>query len=285
MDLRLLKYFVVVAEEENIHRAASRLFISQPPLSVAIKQLETEIGVNLFDRIGRGIKLTPAGQNFLLKAREIIEDYESAKRQTYNIGQGIEGHIKIGFVSSSVTGLLQDYVTHLKSSAPNYEISMMQSKNSLIPQQLLSQNIDVGILRLPEELPTKLKIIYERKEHWCLAVPKTHKLSKRKSVSLEELSREHLIFYPRENSATGYDDMMQLFHTRKLVPNIVQEATEQMTIAALVIGGIGVGIVPSCMASVKIKNISHVPIEQTANKTSLAIVVRNDDNSLLFNSV
>jgi DNA-binding transcriptional LysR family regulator len=285
MDLRFLNYFVVVAEEENIHRAASRLNISQPPLSVAMKQLEANIGVDLFDRVGRGIKLTAAGQNFLNQARQIIKDYDQAKQRTFNIGQGIEGHIKIGFVSSSITGVLQDYVSHLKTEMPKFQISMAQSKNSLIPLQLLSREIDVGILRLPEKMPEGLKIISEKKEHWSLAVPKSHRFSTRESISLEELAEESLIFYPRENSPTGYDDVMNLFHSKQLIPKIAQEATEQMTIAALVVGGVGVGIVPSCMESVKIKDIVHVPIEKTANKTSLAIVVREEDSRQLLKSV
>lgn len=283
MELRHLRYFVAVAEEMNIHRAAERLHISQPPLSLSIKQLEEEIGAELFTREGRGIQITRAGQIYLTHARKILADTEVANEQARQSHHGITGHLRIGFVSSSITGILQQTVATFKKKFPGISLDIRQSTNSTIPRQLIEKDIDVGILRLPEYLSDALSIKEVSKEGWCVALPEGHALAKQASVSIKDLKEERLIFYPRWNSPAGYDDVMAMFREKDIEPFIYQEATEQMTIAGLVGSGMGIGVVPECMSRIKIPGVVHRSIKGTKNRTGFAFVTRPDADLVVEN--
>lgn len=283
MELRHLRYFTVVAEEMNMHRAAERLHISQPPLSLSIKQLEEEIGVELFTREGRGIQITRAGQLYLDHARKILADTKIAAEQARKSHFGIVGCLKIGFVSSTVSGVLQTTVAAFKKKYPGIILEIRQSTNFSIPQQLLDREIDVGILRLPEHLPSTLAVTEISRESWCIAIPERHPLSAQESVSIKDLSGYNLIFYPRWNSPGGYDDVMTMLRDGGIEPQIYQEATEQMTIAGLVAANMGVGIVPECMAKIKVPGVTHRPIKKTKGKTGFAFVARPDRDLLVEN--
>lgn len=283
MELRHLRYFTIVAEEMNMHRAAERLHISQPPLSLTIKQIEEEIGVELFTREGRGIQITRAGQIYLDHARKILADTQAAADQARQSHLGIVGRLKIGFVSSTVSGVLQTTVAAFKKKYPGIILEMRQSTNSAIPQQLQDRDIDIGILRLPEHLPSILTVTEISRESWCIAIPEKHALAAQQSVSIKDLSGAPLIFYPRWNSPGGYDDVMAMLRDGGIEPQIYQEATEQMTIAGLVAAGMGVGIVPECMAKIKVPGVTHRSIKKTKGKTGFAFVTRPEKDLLVEN--
>jgi DNA-binding transcriptional LysR family regulator len=283
MDLRHLRYFVAVAEEMNMHRAAVRLHISQPPLSLTIKQLEDEIGAALFTREGRGIQITRAGMIYLEHARRILADTDAAGEQARLSHQGITGTLRIGFVSSSISGILQKSVAAYKKKYPGVLLDIRQSNNSIIPGQLEQGQIDVGILRLPEPLPSTLEMKDVWRESWCVALPEKHVLCGQKSVSIKNLDGERLIFYPRWNTPAGYDDVIEMFREHQVSPDIYQEATEQMTIAGLVASGMGIGIVPECMSLIKIPGVTHRLIRNTKGRTGFAFVCRREKDILVEN--
>jgi len=282
MELRHLRYFVAVAEEHNIHRAAKRLNISQPPLSLTIKQLEEELGIDLFTREGRGIQITRAGASFLDHAREILHAADKAKSQARSVGQGVSGTLKIGFVSSTITGILQDSVTAYKKNYPSVMIELEQSTNQKIPELLLKRQIDLGILRIPEIFPSGIDSQEASRESWYLAIPQKHPLlSIRRKMTVKDLRDIPLIFYPRSNTHRGFDDVMDLFKKSKITPTIVQQATEQMTILALVAAGGGIGIVPECMSKIKIPNVVYRPLDGTQGRTGFSFVFRDEEDPLI----
>lgn len=283
MELRHLRYFIAVAEEMNVHRAAERLHISQPPLSLTIKQLETELGVALFTREGRGIQITRAGQIYLQYARKILSDAETASEQVRQSHLGLTGRIKIGFASSAITGPLQKSVSAFKAQYPDVIVDMEQMTNATIPQRLIDKDIDIGLVRVPEYIPDTLMVKDMTKECWCVALPEHHELTKNGAVTIKDLADIRLIFYPRWNNPGGYDDVMNLFREKDVEPRIYQEAPEQMTIAGLVASGVGVGIVPECMATIKIPGVIHRPIKGTKNRTGFAVVTCMDDDLLIQN--
>lgn len=283
MELRHLKYFVAVAEEMNVHRAAARLNISQPPLSLTIKQLEEEIGAALFTREGRGIQITRAGEIFLVEARKILADTVQARQKARDSHDGVVGTLKIGFVSSSISGILQSSVSAYKKEYPDVVLDIVQSTNTNIPAQLMKRDIDIGILRLPESAPDTLEMKTVWKESWFAALPDKHILSKKSEIRIEDLADQRIIFYPRSNTPIGYDDVMSLFTDKGIHPHIYQEATEQMTIAGLVASGMGIGIVPECMANIKIPGVRHRPIAHTKNRTGFAFVFRKENDLLVKN--
>jgi len=281
MELRHLRYFVAVAEEVNIHRAAERLHISQPPLSVAIQQLEEELQTPLFTREGRNIHITKAGEFFLIEARHILTQVEQSCFQTKQVGEGKAGLIKIGFISSSVTGILQQLVSQYKKLYPDVQIDLKQYSGDRVINKISNKEIDVGIERFPINLPNDLKMEIMIKEAWFAAINKNHPLSKKKIIKVTDLKNEPLIFYPRWNSPASYDDVIDIFTNKKITPNIVQEATEQMTIAALVASDVGIGIVPEAMKKVKVNNVVHRPIEGTKNRTGFGVISRQENDVLV----
>ncbi len=285
MELRHLRYFVAVAEEMNIHRAAKRLNISQPPLSLSIQQLEKEIGAALFTREGRGIQITRAGEAYLVRARKILFDAKEAADEARQTELGLIGTLSIGFVSSSISGILQNTVAAHKKKYPNVALNMKQSVNSRMHRQIQSGDIDLGIVRLPEDIPSHIAIEEIKRESWLVALPKGHRLIAKAAISIKDLDGEPLIFYPRHNSPAGYVDVMELFKANGIEPYIVQEAMEQMTIAGLVASGMGVGIVPECMAQIKIPNVVHRPLKNTKNRTGFAFIHRGEDDVLVKNFI
>jgi len=283
MELRHLRYFIAVAEEMNVHRAAERLHISQPPLSMAIKQLETELGVNLFTREGRGIQITRAGQIYLQHARKILADSEIASEHVRQSHLGLTGRLRIGFASSTITGILQVSVAKFKKAYPDVLLDIQQVTNAIIPQRLIDKEIDIGILRVPEYVPEMLRVKEITKESWCVALPVNHPLVEHSIVSINNLADVQLIFYPRWNSPGSYDDVMNMFREKNVVPCIYQEAAEQMTIAGLVASGLGVGIVPECMTKISIPGVTHRIIKGTKGRSGFAVVTRPDDDILVQN--
>lgn len=281
MELRHLRYFVAVAEEMNIHRAAERLNISQPPLSVTIKQLEEELGVSLFEREGRGIKITRAGESFLDQAKKILKDTNKAVMDAQNIGQGKAGTIRVGFISSAITGVLQNLVAQHRKLYPNINIEMEQSVADWIADKVLNNEFDIGIVRSPIYLNPELNIKEITHESWSAAINAKHHFAKKKSLHVKDLEGEPLIFYPRWNGPAGYDDLMQMFQEHDVTPYIHQEAPEQMTIAGLVASGMGIGIMPECMAKIKVPNVVHRPILNTENRTGFSIICRKDNDILV----
>lgn len=281
MELRHLRYFIAVAQEMNMHRAAKRLNISQPPLSLTIKQLEEEIGTQLFDRVGRAIKITRAGEDFLCYAQEAIQQSEIAKQHARLIGEGKKGVLKIGFISSAVSGMLQEIVLNARQETPDIQLKLSQSVSGRLGEKVINKTYDIGLIRHPEYLPEGIISRELTREHWCVIFRKEHCFSQLKSVSIEQLAHEDIIFYPRYNNPAAYDDLMQIFSEKGVKPNIIQEALEQMTIAGLVSSGLGVGIVPACMQSIHVSGIKYLPIEGTENQTGFSIIYRDEGDPLI----
>jgi DNA-binding transcriptional LysR family regulator len=281
MELRHLRYFIAVAEEGNMHKAAQRLHISQPPLSLSIKQMEEEIGTPLFDRIGRIIQLNNAGKTFLEHAHRTIKDHKDAMENARLIGEGKQGIVKIGFISSAITGILQQLVSTSIVENPDIELDISQSVGGMIGDQILSEEYDIGLVRYPENIKNGLASKALTKEHWDIVFPECHHFKELQTVTIKDLKNEKLIFYPRWNSPSGHDDIMSLFHEKGITPNIVQEAPEQMTIAGLASVGLGIGIVPSCMRNISMKGLCHRTIEGTKERTGFSLLYKETPSPLV----
>ncbi len=281
MELRHLRYFIAVAEEMNIHRAAERLNISQPPLSVTIKQLEQEIGTLLFTREGRSIQITSAGTNFLEHAKKIIEHSKFAMSETKEIGEGRKGTLKIGFVSSAVTGIFQNSVYAFRRQNKDVSIITKQLINNLLSQNLINKTIDIGIGRYPEEFPSDIAVYKATRESWIVAMGSQHPFTKKKKVYIEDFKQHCLHFYPRWNSPTGYDDIATLFKSHGVPFEPVIDATEQTAIAGLVASGRGLAVVPACMSKIKFPGVVHRPLVGAEDRSGFVFLTRKESDILV----
>ena len=149
MDLRQLRYFTVLAETLNFHRAAERLHMSQPPLTVAIRKLEEDIGAELFTRDPRGIRLTAAGLAALPAARATIAQADQVREFARQGAQGVRGRLSVGFIGSAVSELLPRIITPFRAAFPAVTLSLVEMNSVDIMSDIESRKVDVGLVRLP----------------------------------------------------------------------------------------------------------------------------------------
>ena len=285
MELRHFRYFIAVAEEMNFHRAAQRLNISQPPLSVTIAQLEGEIGVLLFSREKKKIALTDAGKRFLIHARDVMSHTDAAVTGAQLAADGKVGCLSFAFVGSSITGYLQNAMRLFQDTYPDVDIDLIQANNQDIVLKLENGELDFGVMRLPVNIPVNFKIYAEQKDHYCLAVPDNHPLSRRSSVTISDIAKEDLILFPRKVAPKHYDHIISMFLDHGYSPNIVLETREQNTTAALISSGIGISIVPSCVKAMPIPHITHIDITGIKQDTGIAVLAPISPSSIVRNFI
>ena len=244
MELRHLRYFVAVAEEKSFNKAAERLFISQPPLSRQIKQLEEEIGVTLIDRDNRPLKLTEAGEFFYDHALQIIKKSDDLRAMTFRKGN-FDNSLSIGFVSSILYGILPKMIARFREVYPNIEIKLYELNSWQQTQSLVEGKIDVGYGRLLFE-DASIRRLLLREESLVVAVPVKHRLAqdKQKSISLMDLTNENLLLYPMAPRPSFIDYVLELFEARNLKANYFTEVRELHIALGLVAAGEGLTIVP-----------------------------------------
>ena len=196
MELRLLRYFVVVAEELSFNRAAQRLHMTQPPLSNQIKQLEEELGVLLFTRTSRGVRMTEAGEALLEEARRFFVQLQQATRVVQRVGHGEVGRLTLGFVPSASNEVLPPILRTFRHRFPDVELFLREMRPDRVVQRLHDKQIDVGFLYLPLD-DASLNIECVSREPLVLALPESHPLAARPRVELQALAEEPFILPAR----------------------------------------------------------------------------------------
>ena len=196
MELRLLRYFIAVAEELSFNRAAQRLHMTQPPLSNQIKQLEEELGVLLFVRTNRGVRMTEAGEALLEEARRILVQLEQTTRVVQRVGHGEVGRLTLGFVPSASNEVLPPILRTFRNRYPDVELFLREMRPDRVVQRLHDQQIDAGFLYLPLD-DASLNIECVSREPLVLALPESHPLAARPRVELQALAEEPFILPAR----------------------------------------------------------------------------------------
>ena len=260
MELRHLRYFVAVAEELNFTRAAERLHIAQPPLSRQIQQLEEEIGVLLFERGSRPLKLTEAGRFFHAHARQLLAQTAELASMTQRVGQ-IERRLSIGFVASTLYGMLPKVIRRFRVEYPMVDLTMHEMTTMDQIQALKDGRIDVGFGRIRYEDPNVRRILL-RDERLMVALPSGHPLLGAKpAASLRDLVGDTLIIYPRAPRPSYADQVLALFHDRALEPASIYEARELQIALGLVAAGEGVSVVPRSVAGLQREDVSYMELD------------------------
>src|SRR5437764_4022966 len=199
MELRHLRYFVAVAEELHFGRAAERPNIAQPPLSRQIRDLEREIGAPLFERVPRGVELTPAGRAFLPEARLTLAQAERAQRTAQRAAQGETGRLRVGFVEAAThSGILPDVLSFFRAHLPSVGLSLFELDALRQAEAFQDGRIDVGLLHSPPlDAARWLRVEPFYEEPVILAVSKTHRLAARARLTLASLTEESFVSFPR----------------------------------------------------------------------------------------
>jgi len=243
MELRQLRYFVAVATEGNFTRAASKLHISQPPLSRQIQLLEDELGVQLLVR-ARPLRLTEAGRVLFDQARPVLARLEQIVDSTQRAGAARQT-FSIGFVASTLYGGLPMLVRALRDRLPDVDIQLVELMSIQQIEALKAGRIDVGFGRIRFNDPAVHRVVVHD-EKLALAIPADARLAKKKTaVTLRELKGQTVIVYPREPRPSFADHVLTFLHDHGVVPPHVEEVRELQTALGLVAAEAGVCIIPA----------------------------------------
>jgi DNA-binding transcriptional LysR family regulator len=247
MDLRRIRHFNVLAETLNFSRAAERLRIAQPALSVSIQKLEIELGTKLFERTPLGVALTASGRAALLEARRLLYHGEQLKRSVRDATQGTGGRLRIGFVGSAIYRVIPWLIPRFRTRYPGVELVLLEETSSAIVAMLGEETLDIGIVRTPLLQSHAASLLTMQRDRFIAALPKGHALAQREPLCLADLARETFIMYSAEHATGLRASAMASCEAAGFAPNVVQEATQIPTIVALVESGLGVALVPQVM--------------------------------------
>jgi DNA-binding transcriptional LysR family regulator len=279
MELKQLRYFVAVAELEHFGRAAEVLHVVQPALSRQVKQLEDEIGAELFERMPRGVRLTAAGKALLEQGRALLLDADRIILKTRLVGEGKTGYLRIGFADGATYGpAMPSILRQFRAKSPNVVLDLVPA-NSFAQFDLLDQwSINLGFVYWLPDNPI-IKSAQLSTERLLLAVTKSSPLAKRKHVRLRDLAGHPFIWFPRPQSPPYYDLVLSQCHRAALTLNVVQDAINESTMLSLVAAGIGATFITESAKRRKPDEVALVPVEDLDATLSLKAIWRSDDKT------
>lgn len=279
MDLRRLKYFVAVAEELNILKAASRLNISQPPLTRQIKLLEEELDTQLFVRTPRGVELTDAGTILMEEARNILSLADIASERAYQAGQGKLGRIDIGIFGSAVFGMIPKILLAFRQAYPEVNIVLHSLNKGQQIEALRQRRLTIGFNRLLEAMPDISSEVVAT-EALFVALNRSNPLARKKEVRWIELAEHPMVLFPSGSRPSFIDWVIDLCRKEGFAPNVAQEVGDAVNGVALVASGFGVCIVPDSATNIKIPEVVYRPIAgDPSPQVDLSCLYRSQDES------
>ncbi|MDB5821505.1 MAG: bacterial regulatory helix-turn-helix, lysR family protein [Herminiimonas sp.] len=276
MDLRHLRYFIITAEELNFTRAARRIGIAQPPLTFQIKALESHLGVRLFDRLPGNVRLTGPGEVFLEEARAVMDRVAKATLRCQLSAKGVIGRIGVGFTeSASFCSEVTSAVRQYRDLYPQVEMRLEENRSMQLMESLRKGLIDVAFVRLPIGTDESVEFKLISTEPMIVALPKTHRLAKRKSLRLQDLEDELFVLYPRATRFGLSDMIVTACEALGFSPKVVQHAPQISSTINLVASSLGVTIVPSCMRSSRSDEVRYVPLRDSTLISSLGVAYQS----------
>ena len=284
MELRHLRYFVTVAEEEHMTRAASKLGIQQPPLSQQIQSLEKELGVSLFIRKSRRIELSPAGKVFLGDARDILARAEQSIRRIRRFEMGEEGSIRLGFTSSaSMHQMTPDLVRRFREVFPLISVEIEEGAAHDLINGLEQERIDIAFSRSSVQPYPGIASIELLKEDMVIAVPINHPLSATPNgvLKLIDLKEENFIFYQQVNGSGIKENLLKECQGVGFEPKSIEIVYRIIGAIHLVASGLGIAIVPKSMQSIQPDSVSYKTFDPNYTLTvPLSIAYRENASKL-----
>lgn len=284
MELRSLRYFLAVAEEGHITRAAERLDMQQPPLSRQIRALERKLDVQLFRRKARGVDLTDAGGALLEAARGILTQVENAVETTQRTARGEQGHVRIGAAPTApFHAFVPRVIRSFREAFPRVTLTLEESLSNDLFQRLRNEQIDVAFYRSAPSDPAGLAINPLLQEPMVMAVPKGHPLARAArggGIALKAFADETFIVYGRRLGPGLYDATMAACHAAGFSPRLGQEAPRIVSTLNLVAVGLGVAMVPESLQHMRMDGVRYCRLKGAIQpKALLGVASRRGDPS------
>src|SRR6478735_8259967 len=278
MELRHLRYFVVVAEELHFRRAAERLHMSQPPLSQQIRALEEEVGATLLLRNQRRVELTAAGAAFLERAREILALVEDAALEARRVQRGEIGRLAIGFVGSAMYSFVPELLREFREQFPDVVLRLKELGTTEQLRQLENGRLDVGFMRLPVARP-ELRVETVLEEELIAALPDLHPLAAMPRLRLEDLEGQPLVLLTRSGAPGLRAALAPAIDVLGGEDVITQEVAEMQTVIGLVAAGAGISLVPESVRALARQGVTYRPLDDGAPAVRLEMAWRRADES------
>jgi DNA-binding transcriptional LysR family regulator len=277
MEMRKLRHFVVVAEELHFGRAARRLALTQPPLSMSIRSLEEELGVRLFERTRRNVSLTHAGAIFLPEAQAILERAARAIDLTKAAHRGDVGRLTVGFLAATAYTLLPLVLRDFAARSPRVALELKELTMAQQFEAFRRGDIDIGMLRPPIADPAlSSEVIFE--EPMVVALPAGHPLAKLARIPAKRLADQPFVMFPRLAGMVFHEIIVGYCERAGFVPRVVQEATQTHAVMGLVSAGLGIALVPASVRIMRMRGVVIRPLAEGAPiaRTALAWQRAND---------
>lgn len=277
MELRHLRYFVTVADELHFGRAASKLHISQPPLSMQIRDLEREVGVELLSRTKRRVMLTQAGSAFLDEAKDILKRVNRAKTSAQQAARGETGNLTIGFISLADYNLMPYVLREFQKEYPSVSLGLREATTDIQLTDLTSGTIDIGFLLPPVNI-IGIKSLRISKENLIAVLPSSHpQASKKHAISIKSLASSPFIMTPRRHAPSLYDGIIRFCEKFKVYPSITQEAIQMQTIVSLVSAEMGISLIPESIQKLQRKGVVYKKLKETTPKVEIHLAWRESN--------
>ncbi len=266
MDFRQLRQFVVLASELNYRKAAERLNMTQPPLSIAIKRLEADLGVQLFERDRLGVRLTVAGGVFLGEAQRLLDGADAALKATRDAEQGRVGRLRVCAVPSASLALLPRLLPRFVTQFPSIRLHLSSGSSVGILGELQRGELDAAFLVPPASGVPGIEWVAMPRQRLMLAVPDKHPVSTRKVVTLAELGDETLVTLAHSDSPGFSGEVMAMCRRDGFHPKALQESSHGLITLPLIAAGLGIAIVPEALRRITMEHVTFVPLTDAAGK-------------------
>ena len=284
MELRHLRYFLAVGEDQHYGRASRRLGVAQPALSRQIQDLEKEIGFKLFDRLPRGVKLSAAGELFMEDARRILREVGEATARAARVARGQSGTLRVGFAeNASWHGVAPDSFRRFRQQQPDVDLQLQPASSLEQVDAIRSGGLDAGFVNFMPKADPDLDQLIVGRQHVELAAPKRHPVTRLQNLRLRDLTDAPFIWFPRRASPAFYDRLIRECYRGGLrSPHIVQEGLNEATILSLVSAGLGVGWVLGSARWRCPQAVAILPVVDLNIPVLLALAWRRDNTSPLL---
>lgn len=283
MYLRRLKYFVVAAEEENFHRAAERLHVTQPALSKQIALLEEELGCALFSRLKKRVRLTEVGRIFLADTRRILRELELAAERAREATAGHLGVLNVGLrETAGRSPIVSRAFSRFRRAYPTVELRLHPMTSPAQCAALETGDLDVGFIYLSPEHDRRLLHFKIATDRFYLALPRAHPLAGKRQIHLRDLNQEQFIWLARSRNAYYSDTLLRTCIDGGLVPRIIQEVDGEATALNLVAVGLGVSFIVAPSAASAQPDIVFKRVAELNAELQLALVWREQEDSPLI---
>jgi DNA-binding transcriptional LysR family regulator len=260
IELRQLRQFVALAEELNFGRAATRLHMSQPPLSVAIRKLESELGLKLVDRSRHHVRLTTAGAVFLKDARLLLLQAHAAVERARGAARGATGSLSLSFVPSAALDLLPAIFKSFQQLHPTVQLTVTAATTTRQIEALRQAEVDLALVVSPLQDASDLALTNLQRQGFVLAVPRGHALAALASVRVKALAAESFIAFSAAEGAGFAAALQNACKAAGFVPRVVQEASQMQAVLTLVAGGLGIAMVPAAMRRLVMKEVAYLEL-------------------------